>query len=198
MDKRVGKNNRRHRILFIDKKFQAKFIVNFCLLVVAGALITTGLLYLFTMGSKTVSFVNSRVVVQTTADFLLPLLIQNVCIMMIIIGLATIMMTLLISHKIAGPLYRLKKAVKTLGEGDFSGEFKIRRKDQLQDLAQIFNEMIVNLRTRLKMMEKNIRDIKEKSNNISEGDIAEQKKSILRDLKNILFETEKQSRYFKL
>lgn len=192
------KNRRRRRILFIDKKFQTKFIVNFCALVVAAGLIMTVLLYLFTMRSQTVSFVNSRVVVQTTADFLLPLLIQTVCAMMIIIGLATIAVTLLVSHKIAGPLYRLKKVVRLLGEGDFSNDFRIRRKDQLQDLASAFNDMIVKLRERLKALEKDIRDIKDKSNNISEEDIVEHKKAALKELKNIFAEMEKRSRYFKL
>ena len=119
MNKPELQNRRKRRILFIDKKFQARFIVNFCSLVAIGGVVITGLLYLLTMRSNTVSFVNSRVVVQSTADFLLPLLVQTVCIVMIIIGLFTVVVTLLVSHKIAGPLYRLKKVINTLGEGDF-------------------------------------------------------------------------------
>jgi len=198
MNKTQIRDRRRRRILFIDKKFQTNFIINFCLLVVIGGLITTALLYFFTTRSHTVSFVNSRAVVQTTADFLLPLLAQTVCIVMVIIGLAAIIMTLLVSHRIAGPLYRLKKVLNMLGEGDFSGDFRIRHKDQLQDLASIFNDMRVKIRGRLKMLEKSIRDIKDKASNISEEDIAEHKRMVLKELKNIFGELEKQARYFKL
>lgn len=198
MDKTYGVNRRKRRILFIDKKFQANFIVNFCLLVAAGGLVTMGILYLFTMNTSTVSIVNSRVVVKTTADFLLPLLVQTVAIVMIIIGLATVAVTLLVSHRIAGPLYRLKKVIKLLGDGDFSEGFRIRRKDQLQDVADVFNTMIVKLRLRLRTIEKDVRDIKDKARNISEDDIVEHKKLILKELKNIFYEMEKQSHYFKL
>src|SRR3989338_7325136 len=105
MDKPIVKERRRRRILFIDKKFQTRFIVNFCGLVVLGGLITMAMLYLCTMNSNTVAVVNSRVVVKSTADFILPLIVQTVCIVMILICLATIVMTLMVSHKIAGPLY---------------------------------------------------------------------------------------------
>lgn len=189
---------RKRRILFIDKKFQTRFIINFCALIVTGGLITMALLYLLTMGSNTVAFVNSRVVVKTTADFLLPLLVQTVAIVMIIIGLAAIIVTLLVSHRIAGPLYRLKRVINSLGEGDFSGDFRIRSKDQFQDLARIFNEMVTKLRARLKDLEKHVRDIKQRSSSISEADIVEHKKAALKDLKSVFDEMEKQARYFKL
>ena len=198
MDKPIVKERRRRRILFIDKKFQTRFIVNFCGLVVLGGLITMAMLYLCTMNSNTVAFVNSRVVVKSTADFILPLIVQTVCIVMILIGLATIVMTLMVSHKIAGPLYRLKRVINSLGEGDFSEDFRIRSKDQLQDLARIFNEMIIKLRDRLKELEKHIRGIKDRSASISEEDIVEHKKLFLKELKNIFGEMEKQSHYFKL
>lgn len=198
MDKTYSVNRRRRRILFIDKKFQSRFIINFCSLVAAGGLITVAILYLFTMNTSTVSIVNSRVVVKTTADFLLPLLVQTVAVVMILIGLATAAVTLLVSHRIAGPLYRLKKVLNALGDGDFSEGFRIRKKDQLQGVAEVFNTMIVKLRLRLRTIEKNVRDIKDRAQNISEDDIVEHKKLILRELKNIFSEMEKQSHYFKL
>jgi methyl-accepting chemotaxis protein len=198
MDKTYGVNRRKRRILLIDRKFQTNFIINFCSLVAVGGLITVGILYLFTMNTSTVSIVNSRVVAKTTADFLLPLLVQTVAVVMVIIGLATVAVTLLVSHKIAGPLYRLKKVLNSLGDGDFSEGFRIRRKDQLQDVADVFNTMIVKLRLRLRTIEKDVRDIKDKAKNISEDDIVEHKKLILKELKDIFSEMEKQSHYFKL
>lgn len=198
MNKSYGANRRKRRILFIDKKFQSRFIINFCSLVAGGGLITIAILYLFTMNTSTVSIVNSRVVVKTTADFLLPLLVQTVAVVMIIIGMATVAVTLLASHRIAGPLYRLKKVINSLGEGDFSEDFRIRSRDQLQDVAELFNKMIIKLRGRLKAIEKDVRDIKDKANNISEDDIVGHKKLILKELKDMFSEMEKQSHYFKL
>lgn len=143
----VGINKR--KTYFIEKSFQAKFITKFCMLVIAGVLLTMGILYFLSMRSTTVVIVNSEVVVKTTADFLLPILIQTVVVVMILVSIATIMMTLFISHKIAGPLYRLKKAMRDLGEGDFSTEINLRKLDQLKDIAQEFNNMAGKLKEKL-------------------------------------------------
>lgn len=187
----------KRRIYFIEKEFQAKFILKFCALVVIGGLLTTGMLYLLAMQSTTVSIVNSRVVVKTTADFILPILIQTVIIVMIIVSLATVVVTLFASHKIAGPLYRFKKVMKTLGEGDFSEDFRIRLHDQLQDLAEAFNNMITKIRSEIKTLRGDLLSLKEKLDNISEEEVTEHKRWYLSELKKITAELNKIIHYFK-
>ena len=54
MEKRI----KRH-IYFIEKSFQAKFIMKFCGLVALGGFLTIGLLYLWAARATTVSIVNS-------------------------------------------------------------------------------------------------------------------------------------------
>lgn len=190
-------NLSKRRNYFIDKKFQTRFILKFCFLVAVGGLLTIGIVYLLAMRSTTVSFVNSRAVVRTTADFILPLLIQTVLIVVVIMSLATIIVTLFVSHKIAGPLYRFKKVLEALEQGDFSSSFKIRRLDQLQGIADAFNAMITRIRIQLKALKENLQDLKEKLDNISEQEVAEHKRSIFNELKKISEELNKITRYFK-
>ena len=187
----------KRRIYFIENEFQARFILKFCLLVIVGGLLTVGILYLLAMRATTVSIVDSRVVVQNTANFILPVLIQTVIIVMVIVGLAVIAVTLFVSHKIAGPLYRFKKAIQALTEGDFSSEFKIRRLDQLQDLADAFNGMINKVRAELKALKYNFGSLKEKLDNISEHEIAEHKRPHLSELKRVSAELNKIIDYFR-
>jgi len=187
----------KRRIYFIEKEFQARFILKFCLLVIVGGLLTVGILYLLAMRATTVSIVDSRVVVQNTANFILPVLIQTVIIVMVIVGLEVIAVTLFVSHKIAGPLYRFKKAIQALTEGDFSSEFKIRRLDQLQDLADAFNGMINKVRAELKALKYNFGSLKEKLDNISEHEIAEHKRPHLSELKWVSAELNKIIDYFR-
>lgn len=142
-------NVNRRRNYFIERSFQARFILKFCMLVALGSLLTIGILYFIGMRSTTVAIVNSRVVVKSTADFLLPVLIQTVLVVMVLVSIAAIIVTLFVSHKIAGPLYRLKKAMHSLGEGNFSIEIKLRKLDQLKDIAEAFNAMARKLKERL-------------------------------------------------
>lgn len=188
----------KRKIYFIEKEFQAKFIFKFCILVAIGGLLTVGILYLMAMQSNTVSFVNSRVVVCTTADFILPILIQTVAIVTVIVGLATILVTLFVSHKIAGPLYRFKKVMQALIEGDFSSDFKIRHLDQLQDLADTFNTMIVKIRTELKALRDNFAALKTKLDDIAENEVSEHKRPYLNELKRISIELNKIIQQFKI
>ncbi len=180
MEKRI----KRH-IYFIEKSFQAKFIMKFCGLVALGGLLTIGLLYLWAAGATTVSIVNSRVVVNTTADFILPLLIQTVIIVTMIVAIAAILVTLFVSHKIAGPLYRFKKVMEAMGEGDFLSQVKIRKGDQLQDLAKIFDDMIAKNRVKIKALKADLGIFREKLENISESDISDHKRAYLSELKRI-------------
>jgi len=192
MEKRI----KRH-IYFIEKSFQARFILKFCGLIGLGGVLTTGLLYLWAKGATTVSIVNSRVIVTTTADFILPLLIQTVIIVTILIAIATIAVTLFVSHKIAGPLYRFKRIMEAMGEGDFLNQVKIRKGDQLQDLAKIFDDMIVKNRLKIKALKADLGIFNEKLSDISESEISENKKAYLKELKNISQEIDQTINFFK-
>lgn len=191
-----SKPHKRRKYL-IDREFQFKFILKFCALVAAGGLLFMAILYFSVMQSTAVSIVNSRVVVRSTADLILPILIQTVIAVTIIISLATIFVTLIISHKIAGPLYRFKKVIQELENGDFSSDFQIRNLDQLQELAGAFNSMIKKVREEMGQLKENSVSLKEKLEALSEHEITELKRPILKELKAISEEFNKLSRNFK-
>src|SRR5579863_6592681 len=96
------------RNYYIDKKFQTKFIVQFWSVVAIGSLFTAAAVYWLARNTTTVGIMQGRVAVHTTAEYLLPLLVQTVAIELAVVSVVTIIMTLFISHKITGPLHRLK------------------------------------------------------------------------------------------
>jgi methyl-accepting chemotaxis protein len=55
--------------------------------------------------------------------------------------------SIFISHKIAGPLYRLKKSISLITEGNLDVNVKLRKGDDLQDLAEHVNMLTEELRT---------------------------------------------------
>jgi len=187
----------RRRNYLIDKKFQGKFIVKFSALVFIGGMLTIALLYLLGAQSKTVAIQNSRVVAKTTADFILPLLIQTVIAVTILVGITAGILTLLISHKISGPLYRFRKVIEQLEQGDFSSEFNIRSTDQLRSLADEINSMIRNTKQEVSALKNSVVSLKQKLNSLSENDLSENKRSTLTELKKLTEELDKAVRYFK-
>jgi len=180
----AGRDQRR-KIYFIEKKFQTDFITRFCLLVAAGGLLTIMLVYWLASQATTVSIVNGRVVVRSAADFILPVLAQTVAVTLIFVGLATIAVALLYSHRIAGPLYRFKKVLEALQDGDFSGSFKIRSLDQLQMLAGVLanvvaknRERLAAVKGRLESLEKKMEALAELSSEAQLGRVAELKAAL--------------------
>ncbi len=134
---------------FIKKDFQARFILKFCLLLLTGVVISTGLLFLFSQGTLTSSFQHSRLVIENTALAILPSVVYTGLITLGLLTVATIFVTLFISHKIAGPMFRFEKDLKEIGQGDLTKKVVLRNKDQAAELADCINDMTTSLRKKV-------------------------------------------------
>ena len=196
-DSPVRRGNKRSNY-FIDKDFQSKFIIRFSSLVALGGLLTVVLLYILAGKSTTVAIVDSRVVVKTTADFILPILIQTVAIVTILVGLVLIIVTLLVSHRIAGPMYRFKKVLQQLAAGEFSSEFNIRNHDQLREIADLLNQMIRTNKLELTKIKAHTILLKQKIECISEEEVSQQSRGLFVDAKNLIKNLEVATRFFKI
>ena len=132
----------RRRQYFIDKRFQTKFIIKFASLVVVATAITGAIVYLMARSTVTTSFENSRLVIKSTADFILPSVLLSGAVVIVSIGLTTILIALIASHRIAGPLYRLEKDLKEVSGGNLRTRFILRRADEMKSLADGLNIMV--------------------------------------------------------
>ena len=134
-------DNIRRRILFIDKDFQIKFIAKFCVIVILSSVLVGALLLLFSENFTTVAIENTQVVVKNMSNFILPIIIETVSIVTVFTALAVVILTLFVSHKISGPLYRLKKEIDVFKSGYLKANFKTRKSDQLKELTTSLYEM---------------------------------------------------------
>ena len=134
---------------FIKKDFQAKFILKFCSLILGGVFISTGLLFLFSQDTLTSSFNHSRLVIENTALAILPSIVYTSLITLGLLTIATIIVTLFISHKIAGPMFRFEKELKEIGEGNLTKKIMLRNKDQAAELADCINDMTAGLQEKV-------------------------------------------------
>lgn len=187
----------RRKNVYIDKSFQTKFILQFCALVAVGAGLTILALYFLSQQSTSVSFVQARVKVMTTADFILPIMVHTLLVVMGIVSLGAIAVTLVVSHKIAGPLFRFKHTFKEMAAGNFSKQVKLRKGDQLADLATDFNHMITILRSQLVEAKKTVAALRDDMGMISEFNIEESKRKKFVDLQYKIQELENTMEFFK-
>ena len=136
----------RRRNFYIKKEFQRNFILKFCTLVAAGSVISGAIIYAMSSSTVTTIFSNSRLIIKGTGEYILPTVLFSGIIVVFLVGIATIIITLFTSHKIAGPLYAIEKRVDEIAALNLKTEFHLRTDDQIKPLAVGLNVMISNLR----------------------------------------------------
>lgn len=160
------KDNRR-RQYYIKKTFQGKFILQFSGLLILGFAALASALHVYSSSTLTTAFVDSKLRVMSTADFLLPALTLFTLCVAAIVALAAAVRLLHFSHRIAGPLYRLEKTVEAIGKGQLNIHCRVRAGDELQDFARSMEEMLSDLRGRaetLKTQNARLREIIQAAN----------------------------------
>ena len=157
----AGKRPYKRRQFYVKKGFQFRFIVKFCILVFLGTLLSTGLLFFFSQGTLTSSFHDSRLVIETTALAVLPAVLYTNLITLILITVGTVVVTLFISHKIAGPLFRFEQELKEIAEGDLTTSIRLREKDQISDVAEGLNRTVAALREKVLSIQSDVKHLLE-------------------------------------
>jgi nitrate/nitrite-specific signal transduction histidine kinase len=79
------------------------------------------------------------------------LIAQSLTPLIIIIPIIFVILSVIIifiSHRIAGPLCRLRQYMKRVGNGDFKTRISFRSYDAVHDIADAFNNMVENLEKR--------------------------------------------------
>lgn len=64
----------------------------------------------------------------------------------IVFILAIAILSIFVSHKIAGPVYRLEETARMIASGDLTQQIHLRHGDELKDLQEAFNLMSESLR----------------------------------------------------
>ncbi len=127
-------------------------------------------------------------------------LLKKLAIIVLFVGVLSIF----VSHRIAGPVYRFEKSAKVIAEGDLSLRIRLRKGDELQELADAFNQMteslesmVFNDRRVLKRLEVVLKTLKEKLTT-KKAWSEEDKKHLLNEIENALEALDKVSSSFKL
>lgn len=146
---------KRERYL-VDKKFQIKMAVRVILLVIVGMLLSGILTYkiaIFREKRSKFHFYGgtdyeSEIILVPRQEIVKPIIIESLVISgiagILIVGLFMIFYT----HRIAGPICRLKECMEKVSRGNFEGKLKFRKIDEFKDLAEVFNRMVENIKRR--------------------------------------------------
>lgn len=126
------------------KKFQFRLVGTLLIVVLIATLVTTIINHYFLL-SSIVDFTMEYSRGPTGMELLMAS-VRPLAIILPVVFVVLAIMVVFISHRIAGPLYRLKQYMEKIENGDYSVTLKFRQNDAIHDVAESFNRMVAGIR----------------------------------------------------
>lgn len=139
----------RRKNYLVKKRFQFDFILKFIILLVLESVLSAGLFMYVSSDTLTTGYLNYVLKIERTPAFFLVPFILITAIVVIGIGMAGMAVFILLSHRIAGPLYRFEKILGQVEGGDLTTRINLRKTDQLVELKESLNVFINSLDRRM-------------------------------------------------
>lgn len=134
----------KRRQYIVDKGIQYRFVSIVLLYLLILFFITLLIIYL--AGWERLIIKLSNVYPQAMLAAILNNVYLRLYIGFIFVLSIAVISAVVVSHKIAGPLVRIKWALRQLAEGNFDIVVKLRKNDQLEDVAKLINNLAQSLK----------------------------------------------------
>ena len=167
----------------IRKGYLSRFIFFLLGIVFIGTAISTLLLYLDTYKTLDTHY---SAILSIVTEIKQTLIIKTIKInvffyLLTVIGITVL--AILYSHRISGPLYRIKLYAKMLSGGRFDTAIKFRHKDAIHSLAEVLNKMSKNYNDKTSMITTEIQRLKDAVTELDS--IKEKKEAVETSLKKV-------------
>jgi len=149
----------RRKNYFIKKELQGRYIFSFFIFVIAGSFFFTIIFSLLSADTLTIAYKDYDLKLGKTPVVLIKEILSAHWIFVVTGGLLVALASMFLTHRFAGPLYRLEKSLEEMLRGNFNFEIRLRTHDEAKELAQMVNELNNSLSLRLR----EIRDLAEET-----------------------------------
>ncbi len=175
MDSTGGRKVRRRKYLLFNSS-QPELYGKLLLLFLIVLLVSSSIFYLLSRKEIETEWYRAHSTLRFLAERLLPWLIFTDLAGIIVVAILLIFFT----HRIAGASYRLRRDLEEIRKGDLSKLIRLRKGDQLQDIAGSMNLTLESLRETVEEIAGMAFDAEMKMNAVlhylSDGDDREQAK----------------------
>lgn len=131
----------------LQRAFNLRFGLKLCLITLLGGAGLLALLYLSLDADVGGSYTQAIYTIYDLKLRILPLIFASSYSMLVlaVVAIAVAVISVLYSHKIAGPIFRLERNMEQIGSGDLTVSTRFRGGDQLSLLADDLNSMVRSL-----------------------------------------------------
>ncbi len=186
------KKKYRRRTYLLNNSFQGKHIFIYFTLSALGIVFFTALFFLFTGDALAIMYENGDLHLGKIPEILMDRILGAHWVFYVVGGLILVVISTLITHKVAGPLYRFEKSLDSMIDGDISFDMHLRKNDECKNLADRFNRFNSILRSKIRAMMGLVEEIDDSlvraEKNIKDNEDLDQAIAMNRRLKKMLYE----------
>lgn len=122
--------------------------------VLCTSLVFILLMSIFSADTMTISYTNNALHLGQTPMMLFKKAIAANWVLLVIGGAILVILVMIGTHRIAGPLFRFEKALDNMARGDLSDAVHLRNTDEGKDLAERINTFNTLLSAKIKLISK--------------------------------------------
>lgn len=98
----------------------------------------------------TVVYEDYNLQIGKTPFVLLKEILKSHWIFIVTTGFSVVILSMFLTHRFAGPIYRFEKLVEEMIKGNFNFEITLRKKDEGKELAYLMNQLLNIMSARIK------------------------------------------------
>ncbi|MBC8439154.1 MAG: methyl-accepting chemotaxis protein [Deltaproteobacteria bacterium] len=148
---RPGQFKRRN--YFINKEFQGRYIFKYFLIAAIGSVLFMAVFSFFSSNTLSISYDDYQLQLGVTPLILFKKILSAQWVFIVVGGGVVVIATLFLTHRVAGPVFRFRRSLNEMIDGDLSGRIVLRPKDESKELGEKINEFNLLLSKKLSLIE---------------------------------------------
>ncbi|MDD5645257.1 MAG: hypothetical protein PHO00_07435 [bacterium] len=132
---------RKFRNYFL-KPFQYKYALFTIWITVLGMIFTALIVYNVSIDTLIDTIQNDGKLTEQALETLNMNVVKYLIVPVIIVSAFCFLLSILVSHRVAGPIYKMELFLNKIGEGKIPGKIYFRESDVVPEMGEAFNKMI--------------------------------------------------------
>ncbi|MCW7755078.1 hypothetical protein OOT00_13900 [Desulfobotulus sp. H1] len=152
----------KRRTYILAQTSQPKYIFSYFILFCLSLLVFSCLFSFMSMNTTTIVYANNEISVGSTPHILLSRMLGSGWIVVTIGGFLLFLFSILMTHRVAGPAYRIEKSLSEMLAGSFGRKTILRQYDELKPIARQVTALSILIAERQDDLRKHNREMEER------------------------------------
>ena len=132
-------SHEKRRNYFVKRRFQGLFVIKVVLALLLGLFLSMSVLVYYAGHTLTADYSSGAVSIKSTTAALLPYILLGNALAAALVVIVGVLIAVLFSHKVAGPLYRFEKSIGAIKKGELTHRIRLRSDDHLNEMKDELN-----------------------------------------------------------